>query len=196
MGAACDCGHHCDCKCGCNATQSCQCGPGCKCDCPCASKDVPMSPDRLASKLRAIADGIDRAENPDRRKVYAAVRNVLTSVTGRFHVRRAAVQTPGIMAKKPQIDEEVLALVLDKLEVDDTRVGELVAVEDFVAQAVFDATSTLCEALADLETEYGYGFEWTEGGEEPPEPDEAPALGEAPEPSLPPPADGDEEEEA
>jgi hypothetical protein len=140
-----------------------------------------MSPDRLASRLRAIADGIDRAENPDRRKVYAAVRDVLTSVTGRVHVRRAAVQTPGVMAKKPQIDESVLALVLDRLEVDDTRVGELVAVEDFVAQAVFDATSTLCEALADLETEYGYGFEWTEGDDDPPEPDEAPAVGESPE---------------
>lgn len=140
-----------------------------------------MSPDRLASQLRAIADGIDRAENPDRKKVYAAVRNVLTAVTGRFHVRRGAVQAPGIMGKKPQIDEEVLALVLDKLEVDDTRVGDLIAVEDFVAQAVFDATSTLTEALADLETEYGYKFEWTEGGEPPPEPDEAPALGESPE---------------
>lgn len=140
-----------------------------------------MSPDRLASQLRAIADGIERAESPDRRKVYLAVRSVLASVEGRLPVRRAAVQTPGIMAKKPQIDQEVLELVLDKLEVDDTRVGDLVAIEDLVAQAVFDATSTLTETLAELESEYGYGFDWTEGGEPPPEPEEPPAMGEAPE---------------
>jgi hypothetical protein len=148
-----------------------------------------MSPDRLASQLRAIADGIERAESPDRRKVYRAVRTLLATVEGRLHLRRAAVQTPGIMAKKPQIDQEILELVLDKLEVDDSRVRELIAVEDMVAQAVFDATTTLAESLAELESEYGYGFEWTEGGEPPPEPEEPPAMGEA---ALPPPPVEDE----
>lgn len=144
-----------------------------------------MSPDRLASTLRAIADGIDSARSPDRNKVWLAVRSVLASVEGRLPVRRAAVQTPGIMAKKPQMDQQILELVLGHLDVDDTRVRELMPVEDLVAQAVFDATSTLAESLAELETEYGYGFDWTEeAGEPPPEEDEVPAMGE---PALPPP---------
>jgi len=139
-----------------------------------------MSPDRLSSQLRAIADGIERAESPDRKKVYLAVRSILARVEGRLQLRRAAVQTPGIMAKKPQIDQEILELVLGHLDVDDTRVRELVAIEDFVAQAVFDATSTLAESLAELESEYGYGFDWTEEMEDPPEEDEVPAMGESP----------------
>jgi hypothetical protein len=145
-----------------------------------------MSPDRLASQLRAIADGIERAESPDRRKVYLAVRSVLASVEGRLRVRRAAVQTPGIMAKKPQMDQEILELVLSKLDVDDARVREMMPIEDLVAQAVFDATSTLAESLAELETEYGYGFDWTEEVEEAPVDDEVPAMGESPDlPDIP-----------
>lgn len=147
-----------------------------------------MSPDRLASTLRAIADGIDSARVPDRNKVWLAVRSVLASVEGRLPVRRAAVQSPGIMAKKPQMDQKILELVLGHLDVDDTRVRELMPVEDLVAQAVFDATSTLAESLAELESEYGYGFDWTEEAEEPEEEDEVPAMGE---PALPPPPELD-----
>lgn len=143
-----------------------------------------MGPDRLAAELRAIADGIDAARSPDRNKVWLAVRSVVASLEGRLPVRRAAVQTPGIMAKKPQMDQQILELVLSHLDVDDTRVRELMPVEDLVAQAVFDATSTLAESLAELETEYGYGFDWTEEAEEPPEEEEVPAMGD---PALPPP---------
>jgi hypothetical protein len=157
-----------------------------------------MSPDRLASILRNIANGIDSAKRPDRNKVWLAVRSVVSSLEGRLPVRRAAVQTPGIMAKKPEMDQQILELVLSHLDVDDTRVRELVAIEDLVAQSVFDATSVLAESLAELESEYGYGFDWTEEAEEPPEEDEVPALGEAgpppgpdadlePEPPAPPP---------
>lgn len=144
-----------------------------------------MGPDHLASELRAIADGIDRAENPDRAQVFIAVRNLITRLEGKLPVRRAAVQSPGIMAKKPQIDEDILELVLDKLEVDDTRVGEMLAIEDHIAQAVYDATSTLTETLAEFETEYGYAFEWGSGGKPPPKAHKAPAMGEAPEPVEP-----------
>lgn len=141
-----------------------------------------MSPDRLASDLRAIADAIDSAKRPDRNKVWLAVRSIVSTLEGRLPVRRAAVQTPGIMAKKPQMDQQILELVLGHLDVDDTRVRELMPVEDLVAQAVFDATSTLAESLAELETEYGYGFDWTEEMGEPPEEEEAPAMGD---PALP-----------
>lgn len=141
-----------------------------------------MSPDRLSADLRAIADAIDSAKVPDRNKVWLAVRTIVTKLEGRLPVRRAAVQTPGIMAKKPQMDQQILELVLSHLDVDDTRVRELMPVEDLVAQAVFDATSTLAESLAELETEYGYGFDWTEEAEEPPEEEETPAMGE---PALP-----------
>jgi hypothetical protein len=161
-----------------------------------------MGPDRLASELRAIADGIDSSTVPDRNRVWLAIRSVVASLEGRLPVRRAAVQTPGIMAKKPQMDQQILELVLSHLDVDDTRVRELMPVEDLVAQAVFDATTTLAESLAELETDYGYGFDWTEEAEEPPEEEEVPAMGEpalpAPEPPEPdklPPGPEDEDDD-
>ncbi len=152
-----------------------------------------MSPDRLASDLRAIASAIDSAEVPDRDKVWLAIRSMVASLEGRLPVRRAAVQAPGIMAKKPLMDQQILELVLGHLDVDDTRVRELMPVEDLVAQAVYDATSTLAESLAELETDYGYGFDWSETAEELPEPEEAPAMGEpaAPPPPAPEPAEDD-----
>lgn len=167
----CSCGHECDCKCGCNPLQSCQCGPKCKCQCPCAK--CAATPDKIASDLRTIADMIDRSKRPDVHLVQASIRQVI-----------ATVESPGIMSKKPQMDQAFLKVVLEQLDFDDSHATELVAVEDLVAQAVYDATTELAQSLAELETEYGYKFNWLDSDEEAPEPDlsAGPGVSDAPEP--------------
>lgn len=133
-----------------------------------------MSPDRIAAEIRRIADRIDRSEKPSKARVAAEVRRIIALTSG------------GITALRPQIENDFMALVVEKLEVDDDSVAEKLAIEDHVGEAVYDAVSKLVEDLASYETDYGYEFAW-DGKAAPPKqkPQAAPA---APEGAPPAPA--------